>query len=113
LGLNESAPRQKEGIRSRQYLAIHEGPGALLAPGGFGVTHRVLAAIWCCVQSVDITRGRATPGAGRNGRGCNAFHELREPKFGDVKIANAQGDRISLPSREMPLAATPDLCNTA
>jgi flavorubredoxin len=35
--LNESEAGEEEGIRSNQYLIWHQGRGALLDPGGFGV----------------------------------------------------------------------------
>ncbi|MFA7350345.1 MAG: MBL fold metallo-hydrolase [Methylotenera sp.] len=41
--LNESEPGEEDGIRSNQYLIVHEGSGVLLDPGGFGVMPRVLA----------------------------------------------------------------------
>lgn len=43
--LNESEPGEEEGIRSNQYLIVHEGGGVLLDPGGFGVMPRVLAVM--------------------------------------------------------------------
>lgn len=41
--LNESEPGEEDGVRSNQYLIVHEDAGALLDPGGFGVMPRVLA----------------------------------------------------------------------
>jgi flavorubredoxin len=41
--LNESEPGEEDGIRSNQYLVLHEGCGVMLDPGGFGVMPRVLA----------------------------------------------------------------------
>lgn len=41
--LNESEPGEESGVRSNQYLIVHEDHGALLDPGGFGVMPRVLA----------------------------------------------------------------------
>ncbi|HEX5364794.1 MAG TPA: MBL fold metallo-hydrolase [Gallionella sp.] len=41
--LNESDPGEEEGVRSNQYLVMHEDAGVLLDPGGFGVMPRVLA----------------------------------------------------------------------
>lgn len=41
--LNESEPGEEDGIRSNQYLIVHEDAGVLLDPGGFGVMPRVLA----------------------------------------------------------------------
>lgn len=40
--LNESEPGEEEGIRSNQYLVMHEEDGVLLDPGGFGVMPRVV-----------------------------------------------------------------------
>lgn len=40
--LNESEPGEEEGVRSNQYLVIHNGEGVLLDPGGFGVMPNVL-----------------------------------------------------------------------
>ena len=41
--LNESDPGEEDGVRSNQYLVLHENAGVLLDPGGFGVMPRVLA----------------------------------------------------------------------
>ncbi|MBI5918670.1 MAG: MBL fold metallo-hydrolase [Nitrosomonadales bacterium] len=41
--LNESEPGEEDGVRSNQYLVLHDGDGVLLDPGGFGVMPRVLA----------------------------------------------------------------------
>jgi flavorubredoxin len=41
--LNESEPGEEDGVRSNQYLVLHENAGVLLDPGGFGVMPRVLA----------------------------------------------------------------------
>lgn len=41
--LNESEPGEEDGIRSNQYLVLHDDCGVLLDPGGFGVMPRVLA----------------------------------------------------------------------
>jgi flavorubredoxin len=43
--LNESEPGEEDGIRSNQYLVMHEGMGVLMDPGGFGVMPRVLAEL--------------------------------------------------------------------
>lgn len=43
--LNESNPGEEEGVRSNQYLVMHEGAGVLLDPGGFGVMPGVLAEL--------------------------------------------------------------------
>jgi len=70
--LNESDPGEEDGIRSNQYLVMHEGAGVLLDPGGFGVMPRVLAemlryiepaqikAIFLSHQDPDIVGGLAT-----------------------------------------------------
>lgn len=52
--LNESEPGEEDGIRSNQYLVIHEGQGVLLDPGGFGVMPRVLAEMLRYLQPADI-----------------------------------------------------------
>lgn len=41
--LNESEPGEEDGIRSNQYLVMHDDAGVLLDPGGFGVMPEVLA----------------------------------------------------------------------
>jgi flavorubredoxin len=70
--LNESEPGEEEGIRSNQYLILHEGSGVLLDPGGFGVMPGVLTelmryldpgaikAIILSHQDPDIVGGLAT-----------------------------------------------------
>jgi flavorubredoxin len=70
--LNESEPGEEGGIRSNQYLVLHEDSGVLLDPGGFGVMPRVLAemlrhispmqlkAIILSHQDPDIVGGIAT-----------------------------------------------------
>ena len=70
--LNESEPGEEDGIRSNQYLIVHEGVGVLLDPGGFGVMPRVLAemlryvppeqirGIFLSHQDPDIVGGLAT-----------------------------------------------------
>lgn len=70
--LNESEPGEEDGIRSNQYLVLHDGQGVLLDPGGFGVMPRALAellgyispdnikAIVLSHQDPDIVGGLAT-----------------------------------------------------
>lgn len=70
--LNESDPGEEDGIRSNQFLIIHENEGVLLDPGGFGVMPRVLAemlrylgpnqikAIFLSHQDPDIVGGLST-----------------------------------------------------
>lgn len=70
--LNESEPGEEEGIRSNQYLVMHNGVGVLLDPGGFGVMPRVLAemlryldpgqiqGIFLSHQDPDIVGGLST-----------------------------------------------------
>lgn len=41
--LNESEAGEEDGIRSNQYLIVHNDFSVLLDPGGFGVMPRVLA----------------------------------------------------------------------
>jgi len=41
--LNESEPGEEDGVRSNQYLVVHDDCGVMLDPGGFGVMPRVLA----------------------------------------------------------------------
>lgn len=41
--LNESEPGEEDGVRSNQYLILHQEHGVLLDPGGFGVMPHVLA----------------------------------------------------------------------
>lgn len=43
--LNESEPGEEDGVRSNQYLVLHNDAGVLLDPGGFGVMPRVLAEL--------------------------------------------------------------------
>lgn len=43
--LNESNPGEEEGVRSNQYLVVHDGAGVLLDPGGFGVMPSVLTEL--------------------------------------------------------------------
>ncbi|MCX7627752.1 MAG: FprA family A-type flavoprotein [Methylophilaceae bacterium] len=52
--LNESEPGEEEGVRSNQYLVMHEGAGVLLDPGGFGVMPRVLAEMLRYLTPSDI-----------------------------------------------------------
>lgn len=70
--LNESEPGEEDGIRSNQYLVLHEDSGVLLDPGGFGVMPRALAELLGYVgpdgirgivlshQDPDIVGGLAT-----------------------------------------------------
>ena len=70
--LNESQLGEEDGIRSNQYLIVHEDSGVLLDPGGFGVMPRVLSellnymspdklkAIVLSHQDPDIVGGIAT-----------------------------------------------------
>ncbi|GBG15653.1 hydroxyacylglutathione hydrolase [Novimethylophilus kurashikiensis] len=70
--LNESEPGEEDGVRSNQFLIIHEGNGFLMDPGGFGVMPRVLAemlryitpgqirGIFLSHQDPDIVGGLAT-----------------------------------------------------
>lgn len=70
--LNESEPGEEDGVRSNQYLVIHENNGVLFDPGGFGVMPRVLAemlrylrpeqiaAIMLSHQDPDIVGGLST-----------------------------------------------------
>jgi flavorubredoxin len=52
--LNESEPGEEEGIRSNQYLILHEGSGVLLDPGGFGVMPGVLTELMRYLEPADI-----------------------------------------------------------
>jgi len=52
--LNESEPGEEEGIRSNQYLIMHEGEGVLLDPGGFGVMPSVLNELLGHLEPKDI-----------------------------------------------------------
>jgi len=70
--LNESEPGAGDGVRSNQYLVVHDGHAAIMDPGGFGVMPRVLAellrhtdpeqllAIFLSHQDPDIVGGIAT-----------------------------------------------------
>lgn len=70
--LNESEPGEEEGIRSNQYLILHQDAGVLLDPGGFGVMPGVLTemlrhidpanlkAIVLSHQDPDIVGGLST-----------------------------------------------------
>lgn len=70
--LNESEPGEEDGVRSNQYLIVHDGAGVLLDPGGFGVMPRVLSemlrylppskirGIFLSHQDPDIVGGIAT-----------------------------------------------------
>lgn len=70
--LNESELIEEDGVRSNQYLVMHNNVGVLLDPGGFGVMPRVLAemlrylnpdqirAIILSHQDPDIVGGLAT-----------------------------------------------------
>ncbi|MDA8225383.1 MAG: MBL fold metallo-hydrolase [Betaproteobacteria bacterium] len=70
--LNESGSGEEDGIRSNQYLILHENSGVLLDPGGFDVMPRVLAemlrhigpdnlkAIMLSHQDPDIVGGIST-----------------------------------------------------
>lgn len=70
--LNESEPGEEEGVRSNQYLVMHQGDGVLLDPGGFGVMPSVLTelmrymktdgikGIFLSHQDPDIVGGIAT-----------------------------------------------------
>jgi len=53
--LNETDPGEEEGVRSNQYLVVHDGQGALLDPGGFGVMPRVLVEMLRHIQPKDIS----------------------------------------------------------
>lgn len=52
--LNESETGEEEGIRSNQYLIVHNGAGVLLDPGGFGVMPRVLVEMLRYVQPEQV-----------------------------------------------------------
>jgi flavorubredoxin len=52
--LNESEPGEEEGIRSNQYLILHDGHGVLLDPGGFGVMPSVLTELLHYLEPSDI-----------------------------------------------------------
>ena len=53
--LNESEPGQEDGIRSNQYLIMHDDKGILLDPGGFGVMPRVLSEMLRYVGQDNIS----------------------------------------------------------
>ena len=52
--LNESEPGEEDGIPSNQFLILHNGKGALMDPGGFGVMPQVLNELLQYVQPSDI-----------------------------------------------------------
>ncbi|MGZ4999442.1 MAG: oxygen-binding di-iron domain-containing protein [Methylomonas sp.] len=52
--LNESEPGEEEGIRSNQYLVMHNGEGVLLDPGGFGVMPSVLTELLHHLKTENI-----------------------------------------------------------
>ncbi len=52
--LNESDPGEENGIRSNQYLIMHNGEGILLDPGGYGVMPRVLSEMMRYVEPKNI-----------------------------------------------------------
>ncbi|MDZ4340893.1 MAG: MBL fold metallo-hydrolase [Candidatus Binatia bacterium] len=52
--LNESEPGEEEGVRSNQYLIVHNNVGVLLDPGGFGVMPRVLAEMLRYLSPLQI-----------------------------------------------------------
>jgi len=52
--LNESDSGDEGGIRSNQYLILHDGHGVLLDPGGFGVMPRVLAELLKYVEPAQV-----------------------------------------------------------
>ena len=57
--LNESEPGEEDGVRSNQYLVMHDQSGVLLDPGGFGVMPRVLAEMLRYTTQIrSITGGR-------------------------------------------------------
>ncbi|MDA8415496.1 MAG: MBL fold metallo-hydrolase [Betaproteobacteria bacterium] len=70
--LNESEPGDEDGVRSNQFLVMHDHDAVLLDPGGFGVMPRVLAellrhtapdnlrAIMLSHQDPDIVGGIST-----------------------------------------------------
>ena len=53
--LNESEPGEEDGIRSNQYLVLHEKNGVMLDPGGFGVMPRVLAELLRYVEPQQLS----------------------------------------------------------
>lgn len=52
--LNESEPGEEEGIRSNQYLVMHNDEGVLLDPGGFGVMPSVLTELLHHIKTEQI-----------------------------------------------------------
>jgi flavorubredoxin len=52
--LHESGPGEEEGIRSNQYLVLHEGRGVLLDPGGFGVMPGVLTELLQYIEPREL-----------------------------------------------------------
>jgi flavorubredoxin len=52
--LNESEPGEEEGIRSNQYLVLHDGYGVLLDPGGFGVMPGALTELLQYLEPRDL-----------------------------------------------------------
>lgn len=52
--LNESEPGEEEGIRSNQYLVVHQDNGVLLDPGGFGVMPSVLTELLRYIKTEQI-----------------------------------------------------------
>lgn len=52
--LHESEPGEEEGIRSNQYLVLHEGRGVLLDPGGFGVMPGVLTELLQYIEPREL-----------------------------------------------------------
>ncbi len=70
--LNESEPGEEDGVRSNQFLIVHDATAVLLDPGGFGVMPQVLAemlryarpeqikAIILSHQDPDIVGGLST-----------------------------------------------------
>lgn len=52
--LNESEPGEEDGVRSNQFLVIHDGNAALLDPGGWGVMPRVLAEMLRYIQPEQL-----------------------------------------------------------
>jgi len=52
--LNESEPGEEDGIRSNQFLIVHDGIAALLDPGGWGVMPRVLAEMLRYIQPEQL-----------------------------------------------------------
>jgi flavorubredoxin len=52
--LNESEPGEEEGIRSNQYLVLHDHCGVLLDPGGFGVMPGALTELLNYLDPQDL-----------------------------------------------------------